>query len=140
MPGFRFGFGAGKRRNLDILGELRPELSREALGVGPEFPGIAPNPLLSGEARKRSAELKTGALAVGKLVGWHELNNTPRLVLMLDVETTDGHSFRGIADEDFTITELTRLAPGQLFAVRYRPAHMDHYVALARDVDPGSVN
>ncbi len=32
---------------------------------------------------------------------------------MLDVETVEGTSFRGIADEDLTITALTRLAPGQ---------------------------
>ncbi len=38
-----------------------------------------------------------------------------------------------------TITELTRLAPGQRLPVRYRPAVMDHYVALARDADPAQV-
>jgi hypothetical protein len=37
------------------------------------------------------------------------------------------------------ITELTRLAPGQTMPVRYRPAVMDHYVALARDADPARV-
>lgn len=58
---------------------------------------------------------------------------------MFDVETAGGVSFRGIADEDLTITELTRLAPGQTLPVRYRPAVMDHYVALARDVDPAQV-
>jgi hypothetical protein len=45
----------------------------------------------------------------------------------------------GIADEDLTITELTRLTPGQTLPVRYRPAVMDHYVALARDADPARV-
>ena len=58
---------------------------------------------------------------------------------MFDVETADGISFRGIADESLTITELTRLAPGQTLPVRYRPAVMDHYVALARDADPAHV-
>jgi len=58
---------------------------------------------------------------------------------MFDVETADGVTFRGVADEDLTITELTRLAPGQTLPVRYRPAVMDHYVALARDADPARV-
>lgn len=130
----------GSTRKLDdLMAQLRPDLSREALGVGPAFPGVAPNPVLSGEARKRNAELRTGTLALGVLVDWQEVNNNPRLVLMLDVETADGRSFRGIADENFTITELTRLAPGQTLPVRYRPDVSDHYVALARDADPALV-
>jgi len=131
-------FGS-KRKLDDLMAQLRPDLSREALGVGPAFPGVAPNPVLSGDARKRNAELRTGTLALGVLVDWREVNNNPRLVLMLDVETADGRSFRGIADESFTITELTRLAPGQTLPVRYRPDVMDHYVALARDADPALV-
>ncbi|SEF36446.1 hypothetical protein SAMN05421837_110201 [Amycolatopsis pretoriensis] len=133
----------GWKKKLDGLNELtaqlRPDLSRESLGVGPDFPGVAPNPLLSGEARKRTAELRTGVLALGVLVDWREVNSNPRVVLMFDVETADGRSFRGIADEDLTITELTRLAPGQKLPVRYRPAVMDHCVALARDADPARV-
>ena len=131
-------FGSKKKLD-DVMAQLRPDLSRESLGVGPEFPGIAPNPLLSGDARKRNAELRTGTLALGVLVDWREINNNPRLALMLDVETADGSSFRGIADEAFTITELTRLAPSQTLPVRFRPAVMDHYVALARDADPAQV-
>jgi hypothetical protein len=125
----------------DLMEQLRPDLSRESLGVGPAFPGVAPNPLLSGEARKRNAELRAGALAIGVLVDWREVSSdgSPRVVLMLDVDTADGISFRGIADEDLTITELTRLAPGQTMPVRYRPAVMDHYVALAGDADPADV-
>ncbi|WP_223624023.1 hypothetical protein [Microbacterium sp. EST19A] len=125
----------------DLMEQLRPDLSRESLGVGPAFPGVTPNPLLSGEARKRKAELRAGALALGVLVGWREVSSdgSPRVVLMLDVDTADGISFRGIADEDLTITELTRLAPGQTMPVRYRPAVMDHYVALAGDADPADV-
>jgi len=129
----------GKKISIDMMEQLRPDLSREALGVGPDFPGVAPNPVLSGGARKRNAELRAGALALGVLVDWREVNNNPRLILMLDVETADGTSFRGIADEDFTITALARLAPGQVLPVRYRPAVMDHYVALARDADPAEV-
>jgi len=125
----------------DLMAQLRPDLTREALGVGPDFPGVAPNPLLSREARRRNAELRTGVLALGVLVDWREVSSdgSPRVVLMLDVETADGISFRGIADEDLTITELTRLAPGQTMHVRFRPAVMDHYVALARDADPADV-
>ncbi|GCD93658.1 hypothetical protein [Embleya hyalina] len=134
-------FGSKKRKTKpnDLMARLRPDLSRESLGVGPDFPGVAPNPLLSGEARKRDAELRAGALALGVLVDWREVNSNPRVVLMFDVETADGISFRGIADEGLTITELTRLAPGQTLPVRYRPAVMDHYVSLARDADPAHV-
>ncbi|WP_037305208.1 hypothetical protein [Amycolatopsis orientalis] len=133
-------FGSKKKLD-DLMAQLRPDLSRESLGVGPAFPGIAPNPLLSRDAWKRNAELRTGALALGVLVDWREVSSdgSPRVVLMLDVETAGGISFRGIADEDLTITELTRLAPGQTLPVRYRPAVMDHYVALARDANPGQV-
>ncbi|MFF2053000.1 hypothetical protein ACFVU2_15475 [Leifsonia sp. NPDC058194] len=133
-------FGSKKKPGLEeMMAQLRPDLSREALGVGPAFPGVAPNPALSGEARRRTAELRTGALALGVLVDWREVNHNPRLVLMLDVETADGVSFRGIADEDFTVTELTRLSPGQTMPVRYRPGVFDHCVALARDADPAEV-
>ncbi len=133
-------FGSSEKLN-DLVAQLRPDLSRESLGVGPDFPGVVPNPLLSSGARKRRTELRTGELALGVLVDWREVSSdgSPRVVLMLDVETADGVSFRGIADEDLTITELTRLAPGQTLPVRYRPAVMDHYVALARDADPAHV-
>ncbi|CAH0139209.1 hypothetical protein SRABI76_00497 [Microbacterium oxydans] len=137
-------FGSKKKQKVslnDLVSQLRPDLSRESLGVGPEFPGVAPNPLLSGAARRRAAELRAGVLALGVLVDWREVSNdgSPRVVLMLDVETADGVSFRGIADEDLTITELVRLAAGQTLPVRYRPAVMDHYVALAKDADPAEV-
>ncbi|MFI0797078.1 hypothetical protein ACH4OY_31020 [Micromonospora rubida] len=133
-------FGSKKKLN-DLMAQLRPDLSRESLGVGPDFPGVAPNPLLSSDARKRNAELRTGVLALGVLVDWRGVSSdgSPRVVLMFDVDTADGISFRGIADEDLTITELTRLAPGQTLPVRYRPAVMDHYVAFARDADPAHV-
>ncbi|MFC5678833.1 hypothetical protein [Aeromicrobium endophyticum] len=94
---------------------------------------------MSREARERTAQLREGTLALGVLVDWREVNSNPRLVLMLDVETAEGVAFRGIADESFTITELTRLAPGQTMPVRYRPDVMDHYVALALDADPADV-
>ncbi|MFG2435808.1 hypothetical protein [Streptomyces sp. NPDC048508] len=137
-------FGWKKKRRVslaEVMAQLRPDLSPESLGVGPDFPGVAPNPLLSSDARKRTAELRTGALALGVLVDWREVGSggSPRVVLMFDVETADGTSFRGVADEDLTITELTRLAPGQTLPVRYRPTVMDHYVSLARDADPAHV-
>ncbi|QJU52790.1 hypothetical protein SCB71_05475 [Herbiconiux sp. KACC 21604] len=137
-------FGSKKKNTqsfTDVMAQLRPDLSRESLGVGPDFPGVAPNPILSGAARRRNAELKTGALALGVLVDWREVSSegSPRVVLMLDVETAEGTTFRGIADQSLTITELTRLSPGQTFPVRYRAAIMDHYVALAPDAEPTDV-
>ncbi len=130
----------GKKLN-DLMSQLRPDLSRDSLGVGPDFPGVAPNPLLSVASWKRNAELRTGTLALGTLVDWREVSSdgSPRVVLMLDVETADGISFRGIADQTITITDLTRLAAGHTFPVRYRPAVMDHYVAIARDAEPSQV-
>lgn len=59
------------------VANVRPYLSRESLGVGPDFPGIAPNPLLSSDARKRNTELRTGALALGVLIDWRKLNSNP---------------------------------------------------------------
>lgn len=134
-------FGSRKKKLEELMEALRPDLSREALGVGPAFPGVAPNPVLSSAARKRTAELRSGRLALGVLVDWREVGGEgrPRVALMFDVETADGITFRGIADENLTITELTRLTPGQTMPVRYRPAVMDHYVALARDADPAQV-
>ncbi|WP_040164747.1 hypothetical protein [Microbacterium gorillae] len=125
----------------DIVGAMRPELSRDGLGVGPNFPGIAPNPLLSGAARRRTAELRGGTLALGDLLRWHEVSSdgSPRVVLVFDVRTAEGFAFRGIADETLTITHLTRLREGQTMAVRYRPAVQDHYVALASDVDDATI-
>jgi hypothetical protein len=134
-----FGSKKNQKKFGDLMEQLRPDLSREALGVGPDFPGIAPNPVLSSDARKRNAELRTGVLALGVLVDWREINSNPRVALILDVKTADGISFRGIADEDLTITELTRLTPGDTLPVRYRPAVMDHYVAVARDAEPDQV-
>lgn len=136
-----FGSKKAKLSLGDLVAQLRPELSRESLAVGPEFPGVAPNPLLSSDARRRNAELRAGVLALGVLVDWREVSSDGgvRAVLMLDVETAQGVSFRGIADEDLTVTQLTRLAPGQTLPVRYRPAVMDHYVAVARDADPAEV-
>ncbi|MET0822468.1 MAG: hypothetical protein ABWY58_16005 [Aeromicrobium sp.] len=130
---------ASKAKIDDMMAKLRPDLTRESLGVGPDFPGVAPNPSMSSDARNRNAELRTGALALGVLVDWREINSHQRVVLMLDVETADGISFRGVADETLTITEISRLAPGQTLPVRYRPALMDHYVALAQDADPADV-
>ncbi len=136
-----FGSRKNKQSFTDMMAQLRPDLGRESLGVGPNFPGVAPNPILSSAARRRNAELKTGVLALGILVDWREVSSdgSPRVVLMLDVETAEGITFRGVADQSLTITELTRLSPGQTFPVRYRPAVMDHYVALAPDADPADV-
>lgn len=139
-----FGSKKSKKAKLsftDLMEQLRPDLSRDSLGVGSDFPGVAPNPLLSGEARRRNAELRTAPLALGVLVDWREVSSdgSPRVILMFDVETAEGISFRGIADEDLTITELTRLAPGQTMPVSYRPAVMDHYVAIAQNADPAEV-
>lgn len=129
-------FGFWRRGTVDIVGRLRPDLSRESLGVGPEFPGIVPNPLLSPAAMKRGRALRAGTLAIGTVVDWREVSSdgSPRVALMLDVETLAGDAFRGVADETLTVTSLARLEPGQVVPVRYRPAIFDHYVALARDV------
>lgn len=128
-----FGFGSKKRGSRrDIVGALHPEVSREALGVSEAFPGIAPNPLLSGEARRRNAELRSGEVAIGTLVAWHEIGGEgqPRVILSFDVQARGGVAFRGVADEVLSVTRVARLEAGQTHPLRFRPAVMDHYVAL----------
>ena len=51
-------FGSKKKKKTklklsDLMAQLRPDLSPESLGVGPGFPGVAPNPFMSGAAMKR---------------------------------------------------------------------------------------
>lgn len=137
MFGFKSKKTASSRARIDVVGRLRPELSRDSLGVGPDFPGIAPNPSLNRAAVRRAQELRVGSLAVGELVSWHEIGGEgkPRVVLVFDVRTEDGVAFRAIADETMTVTAVARLAPRQNHPVRYRPAIMDHCVALAEPSD-----
>lgn len=87
-------FGS-KRRLAELIERLRPDLGPESLGVGPDFPGVTPKPLLSGETRRRTSELGVGVLALGTLVDGREVSSdgSPCVVLMLDVETRDGMSF-----------------------------------------------
>ncbi|MFI5425769.1 hypothetical protein ACHMWU_02125 [Aeromicrobium sp. UC242_57] len=102
---------------------------------------MAPNPLLSREARRRNDERRAGALAIGTLVDWREVSSDgfPRVVLMLDVTTPDGHSFSRNCRREPHDHRAHAPRPGTDIPVRYRPAHLDHYVALARDADPADV-
>lgn len=57
---------SGSKRRLTFIASVeqrRPDLSWESLGVGVDLPGVTPNPLLSGEARTRSVELRRGVLS-----------------------------------------------------------------------------
>jgi hypothetical protein len=141
--------GTGVRRGQDVRFE-EAQRSDGAAQARPEseiarrrarLPGRRPEPAPEQSCMEAQCGTAYGVLALGVLVGWREVSSdgSPRVVLMFDVETADGVSLRGIADEDLTITELTRLAHGQTLPVLYRPAVMDHYVALARDADPAHV-
>lgn len=74
----------------------------------------------------------------------------PTLDVMVEQQRSDlsgellgvGSEFPGIAANPLlsrAARELTGLAPGQTKPVRYRPAVMDHSVALARDTEPADV-
>src|SRR5690349_1620826 len=58
------------------------------------------------------------------------VNDRPQLEIQLDVDTADGHRFRGVARALVDLTELGMVAPGATLPVRYR---QDGKVALATD-------
>lgn len=58
------------------------------------------------------------------------VNDQPQLEIQLDVDTPDGHRFRGVARSIVDLTELAMVAPGATLPVRYR---QDGKVALATD-------
>lgn len=96
--------------------------------------------MTSGPSRSQFAGQPIG---IGTLVEAHRtgltVNDQPQLDLVFDVETAEGHTFRGTARQIVDLTELAMLTPGITLPVRYRPDHMDGRIALALDADPEEV-
>ncbi|MFD5319437.1 hypothetical protein [Streptomyces sp. NPDC127098] len=67
------------------------------------------------------------------------VNDQPQQDIQLDVDTTDGRSFRAVLRRVVDLTELATLRPGLQLPVRYRPGDEGGRVALATDADPREV-
>ncbi|MFD0559127.1 hypothetical protein FB566_5089 [Stackebrandtia endophytica] len=61
------------------------------------------------------------------------INDQPQLDILLDIDTPDGQSFRGMARQIIDLTELAAVVPGAMLPVRYIPGSSDGKVALATD-------
>lgn len=61
------------------------------------------------------------------------VNDMPQLEILLDVETADGQSFRGMARQLVDLTDLAAVTPGATLPVRYLPGSTDGKVAIATD-------
>jgi hypothetical protein len=83
--------------------------------------------------RGSSRSLRGAPIGIGTVVSVRRtgltINDQPQLELQLDVDTPDGHRFRGAARAIVDLTELGMVTPGATLPVRYR----DGKVALATD-------
>jgi hypothetical protein len=77
----------------------------------------------------RDAPIGIGTVVSVRRTGL-SINDQPQLEIQLDVDTTDGHRFRGVLRRVVDLTELAMVTPGATLPVRYRP---DGKVALATD-------
>ena len=77
----------------------------------------------------RNAPIGIGTVVSVRRTGL-TVNDRPQLELLLDVDTADGHRFRGVARSLVDLTELGMVAPGATLPVRYR---QDGKVAIATD-------
>ncbi|MFB9908506.1 hypothetical protein [Allokutzneria oryzae] len=59
------------------------------------------------------------------------INDQPQLEIVLDVDTPDGQSFRGVARQIVDLTELAMVAPGAVLPVRYLAGGPERKVVLA---------
>ncbi|MDT0266535.1 hypothetical protein RM844_09525 [Streptomyces sp. DSM 44915] len=64
------------------------------------------------------------------------VNDAPQMDILMDVDTLDGQSFRGVARQLVPLHELSMFQPGVMLPVRYLPGSSDGKVALATDADP----
>ncbi|TDC79721.1 hypothetical protein [Streptomyces hainanensis] len=82
-------------------------------------------------------------LAIGTVVSTARtglsVNDQPQLDIVLDVDTTEGRSFRAVLRRVVDLTELSTLRAGLQLPVRYRPGGGDGRVVLASDADPREV-
>ncbi|GAB2904556.1 hypothetical protein GCM10022245_45120 [Streptomyces mayteni] len=84
------------------------------------------------------APLAIGTVASTARTGL-SVNDQPQLDILLDVDTTEGQSFRAVLRRVVDLTELATLRPGLQLPVRYRPGGGDGRVVLASDADPREV-
>lgn len=82
-------------------------------------------------------EFRGAPIAMGTVVSANRtglsINDQPQLDIVLDVQTADGQSFRGVARQIIDLTDLAAVAPGASLPVRYLPGSTDGRVVLATD-------
>ncbi|RMI27589.1 hypothetical protein [Streptomyces triticirhizae] len=97
--------------------------------------------LLDGVSGSRPPkEFRDAPIGIGTVVGMERtgltVNDAPQMDILLDVDTLDGQSFRGVARQLVDLSELALIRPGTVLPVRYRPGSTDGRVAIAADAPP----
>ncbi|MCD0445710.1 hypothetical protein LO763_19055 [Glycomyces sp. A-F 0318] len=100
-------------------------VGRTADGALRQLRGLAPKGF-------EGAPLAMGTVVSADRTGL-SINDQPQLEILLDVDTADGQSFRGVARTIVDLTELAAVVPGAMLPVRYRPGSTDGVVAIAAD-------
>ncbi|UED87351.1 hypothetical protein [Streptomyces profundus] len=89
---------------------------------------------------KVSKKFRDAPIGMGTVVSMERtgltVNDQPQMDILLDVDTLDGQSFRGVARQLVDLTELALVVPGTVVPVRYLPGSTDGKVALATDAPP----
>lgn len=80
----------------------------------------------------RNAPIAMGTVVSADRTGL-SINDQPQLDILMDIDTPDGQSFRGMARQIVDLTELAVVAPGATLPVRYIPGSVDGKVVLATD-------
>lgn len=95
----------------------------------------------SGSGGKVPARYRDAPIGMGTVVSLArtglEVNDRPQLLIILDVDTQDGRTFRAEAKQLVDLTEMAMVQPGRMLPVRYLPG--DSRVVLATDAAPGEL-
>jgi hypothetical protein len=95
----------------------------------------------SGFGGKIPANYRGAPIAMGTVVSLARtglaVNDQPQLLIILDVDTQDGHTFRAEAKQLVDLTEMSAVQPGCMLPVRYLPG--DSRVVLATDAPPAEL-
>jgi hypothetical protein len=95
----------------------------------------------SGSGGKIPASYRGAPIGMGTVISLSRtgltVNNQPQLLIILDVDTQDGRTFRAEAKQLVDLTEMSAVQPGSLLPVRYRPG--DSRVVLATDAAPAEL-
>jgi hypothetical protein len=81
----------------------------------------------------RGAPIGMGTVVSSARTGL-SVNDQPQLLITLDVDTQDGHTFRAEAKHLVDLTQLDMVQPGRMLPVRHLPG--DGRVVLATDAAP----